>query len=78
MGATSVTNHQFEDQVRRRCLSALNRETAMAAGGLNGDVSALQQYACHWIHIGPEQTKNLARYFNVSIPPGYGSTGKAA
>ena len=42
-----MTTKEFETRIRRRCLSALNRQTAMAAGGLNGDVGALQQLGCH-------------------------------
>jgi hypothetical protein len=67
----------FEEQVRRRTLFALNRETALVAD-MNGDVGDLQQYACGYRSATPEQIWALASWFQIPAPPGYGATARAA
>jgi hypothetical protein len=67
----------FEEQVRRRTLHSLSRETALIAD-MNGDVGNLQQYACGYRSATPAQIWALARLFQISPPPGYGATARAA
>jgi hypothetical protein len=63
----------FEEQVRRRALHSLNRETALVAD-MNGDVGDLTQYACGYRSATPEQISALARWFQIPAPAGYGAT----
>jgi hypothetical protein len=72
-----MTTKDFEDQVRRRCLSALNRETAMVAD-MNGDVGDLTQFAAGWRAARPDQIWALARYFQIEVPAGYGQATERA
>ncbi len=73
MSATTI----FEKRVKRLALQSLNDN--IARRGQFRDVSQLEQWASGWSAApSAEGVIQIANYFKIAIPPGYGLTPRAA
>ena len=67
----------FETRVRKRSAFTVGPQLA-ACGGFR-DVMELQQYASGQQHLAsPDQVKQMALYFGIRIPSGYGTVAEKA
>jgi hypothetical protein len=72
-----MTTRSFEETVQRRSAFTVGPQLA-ACGGFR-DVMELQQYASGQQHLAsPDQVKQMALFFGIPLPPGYGAAPRAA
>ena len=71
-----MSQRSFEEIVRRRCIFSLDYSVAKV-GSFN-TLEDFQRYAVGQDTATPTQTRALANFFKIKVPPGYGAGEKAA